>query len=256
MKKRKILKIILILLIVITLALLIFIGYQKYFQPSKPNVISTNNTDSTKIEKKGLFETQSITYNHCKKENDDNCRYADNTLRHLELTTKYNTLNETISKINNLIDEKINEIKQSNLDSNECSSTRDTYNYRNIYMMSEPLYESKKIIGISYEMYGVDICTNQIIEDTFDSYIYDIKSDKILTQNEILDLYNIKTTDINKTISDNLEDWNKELNTSYTLNDVDNDYKLYLSSEGNLSIYYKIKSINKVYSTTIKKETV
>ena len=256
MKKRKILKIILILLIVITLALLIFIGYQKYFQSSKPNVISTNNTDSTKVEKKGLFETQSITYNHCKKENDNNCRYVDNTLRHLELTTKYDKLNENISKINNLVDEKINEIKQSNLNSNECSNARDIYNYRNIYMMSEPLYESNEIIGVAYEMYGVDICTNQTIEDTFDSYIYDIKSDKILTQNEILDLYNIKTTDINKTISDNLEDWNKELNTSYTLNDVDNDYKLYLSSEGNLSIYYKIKSINKVYSTTIKKETV
>lgn len=249
MNKQKTLKIMLILLIGVTLILLFFVEYQKHYN-------SSNNTTTTKKEKNELFKIQNITYNHCKKENDDNCKYVNNTLKHLKLTTEYDKLNDVIFQTNHYVDKKIKEIKDSNLNSNECSYVRETYNYRNIYMMSEFLYKSKEIISISYEIYGIDICTNQNIEDTFNSYIYDIKNNKILTQNEIENLYNIKDSTINETITNNLEYWNKELNTNYTLNDINNDYKLYLSSDGELSIFYKIKLLNKGYSAVIKEKTV
>ena len=73
----------------------------------------------------------------------------------------------------------------------------------------------------------------------------------MLSNDEIFDLYSLKNEDVLKAITKNINKWNKTDSTNYTINDIDNNYKLYLSKEGNLEVFYTIKNNLKSYSTTV-----
>ena len=77
----------------------------------------------------------------------------------------------------------------------------------------------------------------------------------MLSKDEILKLYNIEKDFITKAISDNISYWNKVNSTNYTIKDLNNNYKLYLSREGNLEVFYTLQQENSTYTTTVKKLT-
>lgn len=244
MKKRTILKTILIILTLITTLFLSFLGYQKF----KPT-----NTTTSPIEKEILFNQEILTIDYCKHENDINCGYSDNSLKYTTLTKSYSKLNEAIKKINMTIKEKYNETINSSLDSEECKKVQDIYNYRNLYGMSETLYESNDIIGISYDISGIDVCTEQPLFPSFDSYIYSIKQNSLLTNQEILNLYQVSTNNIEEAIQKDINYWNQNLSTNYTIQDIDENYKLFISQKGDLNLIYLNKSRNTTYTVIIKK---
>ena len=178
--KKKIFNILLLLLLLVLSSYLIFLGYQYFYK--------SNNNESEAKNNNNHFKVEGLNFNHCKNDNDDKCRYANNTLRYVELDVSYDKIKNATKEINNIVSEKYNEILNSNLDSTECIEVRDIYNYSKIYMMAEFLYETDKLISIAYELYGKNVCTNQTIENFYYSYIYDIKQDKFLTTEELLAL--------------------------------------------------------------------
>lgn len=239
MKKKKILIIILTILISVTLC---FLGFLVIKNLKKP----TNNP------KEEVFKVSPQEFNHCKNEKDERCKYVGNTLRYISTDKSYPLLNNAIEETNSIVEEKFMETIHSNLEAQECDAVRDIYNYRKIYMMAEFLYETKDLVGIAYEITGIDICTEKRTSPLFNSYIYDVKQNKMLSNDEILKLYNIKKDFITKAISDNISYWNKINSTNYTIKDLNNNYKLYLSREGNLEVFYTLQQENTTYSTIIK----
>ena len=246
MNKRKTLIIILIILIGITIGFLIFLITQK--QNLSKHSIPTIN----KSKKEEIFKIEPKEFNHCKNIDDERCKYANNTLRYIISNKSYSLLNTAIEETNKIVKEKYNEIINSNLNSSDCDKVKDIYNYRKIYMMGEFLYETNNIIGIAYEITGIDICTNKKTPPLFNSYVYDIKQSKMLSNNEILNLYSLKKDDVIQEINKNITYWNKVNSTNYTIKDINNNYKLYLSREGSLEVFYTLKQENTTYSTTIK----
>ena len=237
MKKKKILIIILTILISVTLC---FLGFLVIKNLKKP----TNNP------KEEIFKVSPQEFNHCKNEKDERCKYVGNTLRYISTDKSYPLLNNAIEETNSIVEEKFIETIHSNLDAQECDAVRDIYNYRKIYMMAEFLYETKDLVGIAYEFTGIDICTNEKTT-SYNSYIYDTKKNRMLSNDEIFDLYSLKNEDVLKAITKNINKWNKTDSTNYTINDIDNNYKLYLSKEGNLEVFYTIKNNLKSYNTTV-----
>ena len=251
MKKMKFLKIILTILILITILFTAFYLYNININSTttESNNSSQKNQDTFKIEK--------IPLDPCKQKNNDQCsKYKNDTLRHLTLNKSYPKLNDEIQKINSLVDEKYNDAIQSNLNSSECLNVKNIFNYRNIYIMSEIIYESDHLIGISYEIYGTDICTKKALSPSFNSYVYNIDEDKFLTQQEVLDLYKITDEDISKAIQENISYWNQLSSTNYTQEDFDTNYKLSISYDGNLEITYLNKVTNTTHNTTIKQTNI
>lgn len=246
MKKKKFLKITLIILILITI---LFTAFYLYIS-IKPTTTKSNNSSQTNED---TFKIEKISLDLCKQKDNDQCsKYKNDTLRYLTLNKSYPKLNEEIQKINSLVDEKYNDAIQSNLNSNECLDVKNIYNYRNIYIMSEIIYESDHLIGISYEIYGTDICTKKALYPSFNSYVYNIDEDKFLTQQEVLDLYKITDKDISKAIQENISYWNHLSSTNYTQEDFDTNYKLSISYDGTLEITYLNKVTNTTHNTTIK----
>lgn len=249
MNKRKKVIIILIILIIITIGFLIFLLTQN--QSSSSHTITAIKQNK----KEEIFKIETKEFNHCKNPDDERCKYVNNSLRYITSNKSYPLLDKAIKETNKIVEEKYNEIIHSNLDSTECDKVKDIYNYRKIYMMGEFLYETNNIIGIAYEITGIDICTGKRTSPLFNSYIYDVKQNKMLSNDEILKLYNIEKDFITKAISDNISYWNKENSTNYTIKDLNNNYKLYLSREGNLEVFYTLQQENTTYTTTVKKQT-
>lgn len=246
MNKRKKLIIILIILIIITIGFLIFLIIQN--QSSFKHTITTIKQNK----KEEIFKIEPKEFNHCKNTDDEKCKYVNNTLRYITSNKSYSLLDKAIEETNKIVEEKYNEIIHSNLNSSDCDKVRDIYNYRKIYMMGEFLYETNNIIGIAYEITGIDICTNKKTSPLFNSYVYDVKQNKMLSNNEILNLYSLKKDNVIQAINKNITYWNKENSTNYTIKDLNNNYKLYLSREGTLEVFYTLKQENTTYSTTIK----
>lgn len=249
MNKRKTLIITLIILIIITISFIIFLLTQ--------NKVFSQNTTTTihQNKKEEIFKIEPKEFNHCKNPDDERCKYVNNSLRYITSNKSYPLLDKAIKETNKIVEEKYNEVINSTLDSTECDKVKDIYNYRKIYMMGEFLYETNNIIGIAYEITGIDICTEKRTSPLFNSYIYDVKQNKMLSNDEILKLYNIEEDFITKAISDNISYWNKENSTNYTIKDLNNNYKLYLSREGNLEVFYTLQQENITYTTTVKKQT-
>lgn len=246
MKKEKILKILLLLLFLLLSSYLIFLGYQNH---------SNSSNDFDKSEDKNNynhFSVEGLNFEHCKNEMDDRCRYANNTLRYINLDVSYKKIKEVTQDINKIVSQKYNEILSSNLDSDECTEVREIYNYRKIYMMAEHLYESNDLISIFYELYGVDICTDKNFESLYNSYVYDIKKDKFLTNEDLLKLYDVDDSYIKSAIHDNILYWNDTLSTNYSDNDIDDNYLLYISNDGALNVFYTNRITNKSYNVLLK----
>lgn len=246
MKKEKILKILLLLLFLILSSYLIFLGYQYFYN------FNNNNNKSEDKNNYNHFNVEGLNFEHCKNEKDDRCRYANNTLRYVNIDLPANKIKEVTEDINTIVSEKYNEILNSNLDSDECIEVRDIYNYSKIYMMAEYLYETSNLISIAYELDGINLCTNQSIETLYHSYVYDIKKDEFLTNDDLLVLYNINSNDVKEAITENISSWNTILSTNNSYNDINDKYTLYISSDGSLNAFYTNNTTNKTYTTLIK----
>ena len=119
-------------------------------------------------------------------------------------------------------------------------------------MMAEYLYETSNLISIAYELDGINLCTNQSIETLYHSYVYDIKKDEFLTNDDLLVLYNINSNDVKEAITENISSWNTILSTNNSYNDINDKYTLYISSDGSLNAFYTNNTTNKTYTTLIK----
>ena len=237
MIKEKNLKLFLIFLIIIILTYLFFL---------------VNQNDNKRIETENIFTIKEEKINHCKIENDTNCKYNDLTYKYLTLKKSYQNLQPIITSLNQLVNQKKENMIKSNLNNENCNNAKSTYIYRTINILDEYLYTSNNIIGIAYNFESFDVCTNKKENSVFNSYIYNTKKDKILTKEEILNLYHIKDENIQQAINKNIVYWNQANSTNYTIKDINNNYKLYLSNEGNLEVFYTLKQENTTYSTIIK----
>lgn len=246
-KKEKIFKITLLLLLLILAFYLAFLGFYKLYDKG----IYDKENNKTE-EKDNHFKVEGINFNHCKNENDDRCKYSNNTLRYLDVDVSYPKIKEVEKEINEIVSKKYNEILQSNLERIECMGVKDVYNYSSIYMMAEYLYETNNLISIAYELSGIDVCTEQPLERIFHSYVYDINRDNFLTKDELLELYNVNSSDVEEAITDNISSWNNFLSTNYSYYDISNDYDLYISSDGSLNVFYTNSVTNDHYTTLIK----
>ena len=235
MKSEKRLKLFLIFLITITLLYIIFLINQN------------NNKTSKTIPIEDVFSIKEENLNHCKIENDENCKYNNNTYKYITLKKTYKNLQPVITSLNQIITQKKEKTIKSDLNSSDCNTVKNTYIYRELNILDEYFYTSNNIIGIAYKFNSLDICTNKKEKPLFNSYIYDTKKDKILTNDEILKLYHIKEEDIEQSITNNISYWNQASSTNYTIQDINKNYKLYLSQEGKIGVFYTLQKENTTY---------
>lgn len=252
MKKRNFLIFILIILISLTSIFIFFLLSQNTKEEE-----NNQNKDLTPLTENKNFNQQPLIIDHCKNKDDEKCNYSNNTLRYIHLNQSYQELDTIIDTINKTIKEKYEQSinSTSELEADECKEAKDIYKYRNLYSMTETLYQSKDLIGIFYDISGIDVCTKKALPATFNSYVYDITKNTILTNQEILELYHQTPETVNKTIQNTIKDWNKTLATDYNENDFDKEYKLYIASNGDLDVVYLNTKNNITYSAQVKKLT-
>ena len=154
-----------------------------------------------------------------------------------------------------LIRNSVVNISEENID---ASKTK-LYNDSNIFSAKERTYDVHKSTGyVSLVITDLDYnCYSDLTINNIKGYVFDIKTAKNISNEELLIKYSITTDDIKNRVSDHLDlnqsvvDEIEVIKKEDTLNNLFNSYALYLEN-GNLYISYVVKTNFVDYNDSIK----
>ena len=161
--------------------------------------------------------------------------YSDYPTISTDITTSklMNILNTLNTKISNLYNKSLN---STYMTSAECVDYSSLYKRSIMGENNLIIYDSDDLLGLTLLSRETNLCTSVVNED-LDVYIYDVKNDKILTNDDIKEEYDITDSMIISTIEANVNAANEINGVNYTTNIT--DYNLYIESDGTIGIYYK-----------------
>lgn len=153
-------------------------------------------------------------------------------------------LSETLNKENNIYKENIKYISDINILSNDLIN----YNNDNLYALNfreYETYEFDKYVSLVINDYNYT-CFDLITFDKVKSYVFDTSNGKLLSNEELLSMYNLSLDNIKDNIRNVLNNEqsineDKELiKIEDTINDL--KYGLYINDYGKLYISYIVKT--------------
>ncbi len=221
-------KVIKILIILATSILLIGIVINKFsdrkFQKVNQNLYRYNDID---------FDTKKIS--NCIK--GQTCSISVIDFRFIKTTNKSEVLRMKFDEINQKTLQLYNESINSNTNTSECSAVANIYKHRIVYQNLFHVYEDDEFISVAVDRIGIDFCAMKDNYLGIETYYYDIKKNKFITQEEILSKFPI--TNIEKSIKKSIEQENSELDRQYTYDNVNSNYSIYFDSDGVAFVSYK-----------------
>lgn len=170
----------------------------------------------------------------------------------LVLDKKYDVLKEKIDKINNDTEKYYQMVKKSNTNSDSCSKVKDMYNHRKRVVSHYTNYENKKYLSISVGRIIYDLCEDTIEPKQEETYIYDKKSKKILSQEEFKAKENISDKEIYNAIKKMVKIIKDDVPEGIKLQEKYDDTMLLYGTEGDICVSFYVKEANAYYTGTVR----
>lgn len=218
------------IVIIIGIILLILIGIILY----KVVYFPSNEGEDGKQVNVGHLTVEYKTLDNCYDELNCEVPYSDYATLSTDISSNRlkNIMDELNTKIDNLYNKSLNSTDMSNA---ECSNVSNLYQ-RSIMVENNLItYDNDGVLGLTLLSRETNLCTS-ISNEEFDSYLYDIENDKILTNDDIKEKYDITDEIISSTIEANINAINVINGVNYTTNIT--DYSLYIETDGTIGIYY------------------
>ena len=168
----------------------------------------------------------------------------------INLTTQ-ETLNETLEKENQIYKNNIKYISDQNILSDEIIN----YNNDNLYALTfreYEIHEYDKYVSLIIKDYNYS-CFDLTSFNKTKSYIFNVENGKLLTEEEILSIYNQSMEQIKEKIREHLVskqsviDEVEVIKIDETVSDLSN-YSLYINEYGRLYISYLVKTTQVDYN--------
>ena len=141
------------------------------------------------------------------------------------------------------------------MDDASCASLKDVYKHSIRNYVDYSLYSDSKYVSFFVTNYRKNLCTNEMTLDEPDIFIYDVKNDKRLSNEDIMKIQSITEDDIIDLIKYSINEMNSIEEKNYTINDTYQDgkvkYYLYYNSLGELLALYKLNPVNGYYSVKL-----
>lgn len=235
MKKNKNKKKIIVTIIILILLIAIgFFGFTK-FSSKEENIENTNfwdydNTNKIKI---------------CKKNSTEECQRPIYDIYNL-IKIKYDNkvLNKELDRVNKETMELFEETKKSDISDSTCDSVRNKYNYRLSNEIRYANFENDSVISIAVHKVQADLCTEEVKTLSYEVFNYDKEEKRLLTQEEIKEIEQVKDEEIANTIKDATERLSKDEKKEY---EIQTDYSkvlLFYSEGGGLVLAFEIPGTN------------
>ena len=159
-------------------------------------------------------------------------------------------LNKEIKKVNDRTDKYYDLVLNSEFDRKECSNAKKIYNYSLGMRTYTKKHEDSDIISICINRQVIDLCTMKVKEVIEPDIInYDVKKNKLLTQEEFMNKYNVTDEDVKEVIKIEIESFPEK---KYNIEDL-KDYKLFYNQEdGGIMVSYYIPSLNGYLNTKVR----
>lgn len=178
-------------------------------------------------------------------------------LNHAYYLLKYQTnikeIDEVIEKINSDTQTYLKQKQKMVMDqSQECMSVYDYYNYKEMIVTTYDIYNNESYLNLTIQRINQNVCTNQEEHEQVQTWIYDKKKQKFLTQQEFKQVLNLDANKIKEAIEGNMQ---KQYalatitfsNLSYH---VTGEELVYYDTQGNLRISYYDSNFQ-VYTSAI-----
>lgn len=233
--------------VIISIFILILVSIIIYNVIYLPNSIEKDNYPS--IRNKNNLSTEIKTLEICAAGID--CGYIASEYTTITTTINSSTLENIITELNNKTTESYNKsLNATDMTLPECSSVSSIYS-RNLMTQSNLiLYDSDDILAFTLITKETNLCTLLNNEEII-VYFYDIKTDKILTEQELKERYNITDNEIATAVINNIEQKNIAESKLYTTNIT--EYHIYVERDGTIGVYYRQPEDNLFYNVLLNK---
>lgn len=169
----------------------------------------------------------------------------------LSYKTNIKEIDDIVDKINQDTKEYYDNYKTKEI----CNEKKGIYKYNNIMSTEYYIYANQDIINISIIRTDINLCTESQRIQPIESYIYDLKSNKIMSQEEFMTYLNISMEEISEKAEENMRDLYNLTSLEYSdISLKENEANsLYFDNDGNLYYFYYDHNLG-VYDSALVKE--
>ena len=212
-KNRKIIIVCLVILLVILLSIVLY------------NIFSfSNETDSRYVDK---------TIRVCRK--DVQCGIADLKFNFIKSDVDSSLLQEKIEEVNKKILRDYRKVKKSDISYSECGPVASAYQHRTYIQDVVNVYEDSDYYIFSLRSLENNFCTD-ISSEKLNTYFYDKKSDRFITEERFREIAGINDSMINNAILNDISSL-KEIGYNYVV-DQSRPFQIFLTEDGGIYVYY------------------
>lgn len=190
-----------------------------------------------------LHETDRL--NLCKS---NNCQYLNTMIfADMEYNDDIAVIKETVDKINKDTNKYYKQVINSSFDDKACKKVENKFNYSKGVFSDYNSYTNEDYITFAVKRTLINVCTDEVTDLQVESYVYDRKTNKMLTQEEFKSKFYFMDEKIKVAISMS----NQSLDEDDQMDSLDsaiNDAVLYYDTVGNLFVSY-YNPIKQVYYT-------
>ena len=133
-------------------------------------------------------------------DDDSNCLYKESKYYRIDDYNKNPDLASIIENINNVNINRFEDIKGSKYSFDECPDKAQIYKYRYVDNGQIHFYGNDNIVVIAQDLVATDVCTDKVTTPSFNTYYYDVNSQKVINDDEFLNLLKIKKNKVEEKI--------------------------------------------------------
>lgn len=148
------------------------------------------------------------------------------------------------------IDSKIEKINQdtkkyyqtaidSDVSDGSCVSVNTIYNHSRQTFSDLYEYHNDDYLAFAISRIDINLCANLKDSQQMESYVYSIKEEKLLTQEELKESLQISNEDLKEAITQTIDEYNSSAGTSVTIDEIDlNDTVVFFNGSGEVVVSY------------------
>jgi hypothetical protein len=240
MKKRK--KLIISVIILIIAVCLIILGILFFTDKSSEEVADN------------LF----YSYPESERKTVKNCKTSDceipeeDTYLQLKLNTSYKLLDEKIDSINKDTLKYYKMANESDTNGSNCSSVKKLYYHEKRFTTDYFNYENEYYVSIAVQRTEYNLCSNDVTRSQVEWYMYDKENDKLLAQEELIEIENITQEEINKAITSAIDIINNEEDTEVSFQNDYSDIVLFYDYNGEILVSFYVPEMKLYYIGNVR----
>lgn len=173
----------------------------------------------------------------------------------LVLKGDYPALQKKVDKINKDTKDDYKSAKSSVTEtadeSDSCYAVKDVFYHRYSYTTDYYGYDAGDLVGIAVQRKEYGLCDDSVTVNQVEAYIYDKKTDKIISQEEFKKREKITDKEV-RTAIENLVNFTKEQGVDVALYDEYDDVVLFYGSEGEIFVSFRITELNGFQISTVR----